>query len=804
MKTVTIISLLLISTLSSCGGGGGGSTIVTPQGTTLQDSVGYAVDDYVLGGAVKIYELSSGKLVYETSTVASGYFGVPKELVGGFRIEISEGVQDIDGDPNTLTDQKPFVEQLAALVTLNGFGNSFALSAITTGIANYAGTNLSKYDAAFANLPAELVAMHRSNDPKSLQLPNLQKLISLHQAVGFNALVSEYSDDGTINNSSSAGVSSETVLRAIAAIQTTEGFGGISDANLRLCVADKLQKQPTTVNLADMLTIDRLHCDGYGINNLQGIGLLSALKALHLDDNQVADIAPLASLNNLELVSIINNRVSTISHLRTIGRKPVIMFISENCLTGSGELLDDGIVITKYDRRFRKQYANCLKNDVELGVFEFRGARTAGGARQLLYRTTYSQLASCSIKWGDGSRETVNCDGQGHYLTHTFNFPTQETAEFIVNDVQRKLIRALITTEPVINVFDPVIAKVGINTTFKVTGTNLPATNHLDITFNGCANIQFVSQSAAQHQFTCTPNTAGTLTAVIRALPSTTPLGSFPVVVSTGPLLCTAPQVQSNGACVTPTNVSVDIPATNFINGLNVALSANGYGVDTLMNAPPYGAAPNGAQWLITVPAGRYKLFATYASGVSRPVAISINGTTVFANALASATGGFFPANRQTFLQGTVELPTNVSIMTVSRGDSFPHIQGFTLVPEPLIGGVFHVESTAPLGTVFVPPTGATTCTFNATGQWNNNGVTSNANGDSTFSPTVSLYLQSANFFSLIAKSTEAGYQFVGTSQMIPVAPGQTFSFMPNEGVSSGDVYYDNSGSMTVSYVCSG
>ena len=120
------------------------------------------------------------------------------------------------------------------------------------------------------------------------------------------------------------------------------------------------------------------------------------------------------------------------------------------------------------------------------------------------------------------------------------------------------------------------------------------------------------------------------------------------------------------------------------------------------------------------------------------------------------------------------------------------------------IEGVFHVESTAPLGTVFVPPTGATTCTFNATGQWNNNGVTSNANGDSTFSPTVSLYLQSANFFSLIVKSTEAGYQFVGTSQMIPVAPGQTFSFMPNEGVSSNDVYYDNSGSMTVSYVCSG
>ncbi len=344
-------------------------------------------------------------------------------------------------------------------------------------------------------------------------------------------------------------------------------------------------------------------------------------------------------------------------------------------------------------------------------------------------------------------------------------------------------------------------ARVGSTTTFNITGTNLPPTDHLDITFNGCTNIQFVSQSAAQHQFTCTPNVAGTLTAVIRTLPGTTPLGSFPVAVSTAPLLCTPPQVQSNGACITPANAPINIPATSFANGLNVALSANGYGTDTLMNAPPYGGVANAADWMINAPPGKYELFATYASGLSRPVTISFDGTTVFTNALAAVTGGFFPANRQTLSQGIVQLPTGAIRMRVTRGDVFPHIKAFTLVPVSQIDGSFQVNANARLGTSFTVPNGVTSCTFNATGNWLNNGVTSNANGDPTFPRNVTLYLQSAYFFSLIAKSTN-GYQFIGVSQVISVAAGQTFSFMTNEGVSTSDFYYDNSGSLLVSYTC--
>ena len=117
-----------------------------------------------------------------------------------------------------------------------------------------------------------------------------------------------------------------------------------------------------------------------------------------------------------------------------------------------------------------------------------------------------------------------------------------------------------------INSISPVIAKVGTATTFKVTGTNLPATDHLDITFNGCANIQFVSQSATQHQFTCTPTVADTLTAVIRTLPGTTPLGSFPVVVS---------------AASTATSCANPVTNTLFSEKFASPLNANVWSVDT-------------------------------------------------------------------------------------------------------------------------------------------------------------------------------------------------------------------------------
>lgn len=148
------------------------------------------------------------------------------------------------------------------------------------------------------------------------------------------------------------------------------------------------------------------------------------------------------------------------------------------------------------------------------------------------------------------------------------------------------------------------------------------------------------------------------------------------VVVAAGPI--TTPGVIP----VPPPTTTIAIPATAFVRGTNVALSANGFGADAVMNAPPYGSAPNAAEWDIVVPtAGRYELFANYAAALSRPVTISFGGVVKFTNALSAVTGGWFPANRQSISQGFVDLPAGAMVMRVARGDVFAHIQGFTLVP---------------------------------------------------------------------------------------------------------------------------
>ena len=142
-----------------------------------------------------------------------------------------------------------------------------------------------------------------------------------------------------------------------------------------------------------------------------------------------------------------------------------------------------------------------------------------------------------------------------------------------------------------------------------------------------------------------------------------------------------APTVTGVGVVPTAT-ATINIPATAFVRGTNVALSTNGYGADTLANAPPYGEAANAAEWDFNVPmAGTYELVAEYAAAVSRPVTIAFNGAVKFPNALATVTGGWFPANRQTISQGFVTLPAGVTTMRVSRGSVFPHIRGFNLVP---------------------------------------------------------------------------------------------------------------------------
>lgn len=78
----------------------------------------------------------------------------------------------------------------------------------------------------------------------------------------------------------------------------------------------------------------------------------------------------------------------------------------------------------------------------------------------------------------------------------------------------------------------PTTATAGEVTTFTVAGTNLPTSQQLDITFNGCANIAVTLKSENLHKFTCTPQGAGTITIDIRATAGGTILKSQEVSVS--------------------------------------------------------------------------------------------------------------------------------------------------------------------------------------------------------------------------------------------------------------------------------
>jgi Protein of unknown function (DUF1566) len=103
---------------------------------------------------------------------------------------------------------------------------------------------------------------------------------------------------------------------------------------------------------------------------------------------------------------------------------------------------------------------------------------------------------------------------------------------------------------PVLTSMQPTQVVAGASTVFTITGTSLP-NSHFDITFNGCVNIQFLTNTASQHTFSCTPQ-VGNLTAAIRIGSATNVIGSFNVAVTAAPVVCVLPQVLQAGVCVTP------------------------------------------------------------------------------------------------------------------------------------------------------------------------------------------------------------------------------------------------------------
>jgi hypothetical protein len=256
-----------------------------------------------------------------------------------------------------------------------------------------------------------------------------------------------------------------------------------------------------------------------------------------------------------------------------------------------------------------------------------------------------------------------------------------------------------------------------------------------------------------------------------------------------------------------PASTTIEIPATAFVRGTNVALSTNGFGADTLMNAPPYAGIADAAEWDIVVPvAGRYELFAEYAAALSRPVAISFNGSVKFSNALADITGGWLPVNRQISSQGIVDLPAGAVTMRLERSDVFPHIKGFVLVPIAIpSSGSFIVAANSYAGTVFTIPTGTNSCVFSAAGAWSFGQGIYDANGY-TGTPVpawADTRMTSVPIGRLVASAPD-GFKSIGTSATQAYPAGSVLTFMMNDAADiSMNGYSDNGGNLTVSYSCS-
>lgn len=134
-----------------------------------------------------------------------------------------------------------------------------------------------------------------------------------------------------------------------------------------------------------------------------------------------------------------------------------------------------------------------------------------------------------------------------------------------------------------------------------------------------------------------------------------------------------------------PIKTRVDVPASDFVRGTNVALGGppnSAFGQDVLLNGPPYTQQRNAAEFEFRAQAGgNYRLVAEFASVEPRPAQIFLNGSLVLKNALASSTGCWTPNCQRMIDQGTVVLRQGSNVMRVERNSIFPHIRSFSFIP---------------------------------------------------------------------------------------------------------------------------
>ncbi|MCY1060019.1 hypothetical protein [Nannocystis sp. SCPEA4] len=131
----------------------------------------------------------------------------------------------------------------------------------------------------------------------------------------------------------------------------------------------------------------------------------------------------------------------------------------------------------------------------------------------------------------------------------------------------------------------------------------------------------------------------------------------------------------------------IELAAHSFTRSRNIEIGGLPYGDDVIHNAPPYHACPNMAEYQLSpqFPAGQkadYRLEIEYAAANSRPVKVEFNGKLVNDNALAAATGGWYPAHQKWGNVGVVEVRSGMNHIRISRNNVFPHVRRlrFTLL----------------------------------------------------------------------------------------------------------------------------
>ncbi|WP_299854650.1 hypothetical protein [uncultured Roseobacter sp.] len=127
------------------------------------------------------------------------------------------------------------------------------------------------------------------------------------------------------------------------------------------------------------------------------------------------------------------------------------------------------------------------------------------------------------------------------------------------------------------------------------------------------------------------------------------------------------------------------IGANQYVTSVNVAPASGivaAYGNGVILNASPYNSRPNSVTYHIDLPfGGTYEMWAEYAAAHARPLQVTLNGDSAIGGAFPSATGCWTPNCQKWERQGNLNLRRGVNILSLERGDVFPHIRSLKLVP---------------------------------------------------------------------------------------------------------------------------